>query len=643
MGIVLFSSSSWSIQNPPIGKKLNSPRTSESGICLSASTTEQQVHAVSALTHRLETIVSIHDGNRPPAAATSVKPIDVLIHGKPIQMSALSSDDKGLTETYRIKFEGGTMGYFKPTYAEIRDNDHLHEIAAYKLDELLGFDLIPPTVKREIVYNGERITGSLQLHREGQQAYAAGIRTRSDKLLFLDFLIGNCDRHFANFLVRGSKEIAIDNGFAFDSSYCKLIASKPIYQADKARLALLPENPPVDLVKKLSGIPDSVFKETLSDLNDKEFAEFMDRKRKVLGRYGLKVRTPAGNEHQMHANFSPEPEAIIRSDLGTIKKWIASGVNLEKRNNEGRSALNLAVSAGNTNAVKVLLNANVDRNLPDYEKRTPLNEASLKGIPIIVKLLLDAGAAKEAADRDGATPLFNASAEGHSEIAHLLIERGADVNKATVEGHTPLMGAASHGDLKLVESLLLKGAQLDAKSKFEEDDALHQAAMHGHPNVAQFLLTQGAAVDSTNEVKYTAFHWAAHKNHPEVVKLLHSFKGNINARSKAGLTPLAVATTLDNRETVEVLLRSGADINLPDIQGWTPLNRAAYFGHLETIKALIKGGAAFLANKDGITPYEHALLRGDKQILDVLDKADPKAKTTARRRLKATAPPSDLD
>jgi hypothetical protein len=106
-----------------------------------------------------------------------------------------------------VTYADGTQGVWKP------DDFLLHtanrETAAYDIDQYLGMDLVPITVKKS--FNG--VPGSVQLRitslKEGTGVW------RPDELGFLDYLIRNSDRHAGNYLREpDGKLVAIDNGLA---------------------------------------------------------------------------------------------------------------------------------------------------------------------------------------------------------------------------------------------------------------------------------------------------------------------------------------------------------------------------------------------------------------------------------------------
>lgn len=161
-------------------------------------------------------------------------------------------------------------------------------------------------------------------------------------------------------------------------------------------------------------------------------------------------------------------EAAFRGDVENLRRLLASGVNLETRDDEGQTALLNAVQGPNPEAVKVLMQAGADREARDGESATPLMWAVRSAFEehydralAVVNLLLDSGADVNAKTDSGATALIYAVTHGHSELAELLIKAGADVNVVTSAGWSALEYATEYcvRDGEVLEVLAAAGAR----------------------------------------------------------------------------------------------------------------------------------------------------------------------------------------
>lgn len=113
----------------------------------------------------------------------------------------------------RYSFGGETVGTYRDTYR--------HELAAYALDKLLGFRLVPPVVERKI--DGRK--GSLQIWVERTLPRFAPAVPPADSrraaeamhaMRLFDYLVYNTDRHPRNVVLDPTwRPVAIDHSLAF--------------------------------------------------------------------------------------------------------------------------------------------------------------------------------------------------------------------------------------------------------------------------------------------------------------------------------------------------------------------------------------------------------------------------------------------
>lgn len=133
----------------------------------------------------------------------------------------------GINASVFIQLKDDGAGIFKPARYEglyapqeemrakaKRGTYYLRERTAFLTDRALGFNLVPPTVIRKIDQN----VGSFQkfiadASLGGEIGWQDIPEEELMKLFLLDYILWSSDRHDGNFLVKGNKIYAIDNGF----------------------------------------------------------------------------------------------------------------------------------------------------------------------------------------------------------------------------------------------------------------------------------------------------------------------------------------------------------------------------------------------------------------------------------------------
>ena len=219
---------------------------------------------------------------------------------------------------------------------------------------------------------------------------------------------------------------------------------------------------------------------------------------------------------------TPIVRALLEAD--------SSVAHVRMVDNNGRSSIHYAASAGHDQCMELLLAAGTEVSAGRSTKQepfpvidangfAPLHEAAHAGHDRCVELLLAAGAYANAAARDGDTPLHRAAHAGHDRCVHVLLAAGADLNAAATNGGTPLHYAAYAGNDQCIRRLLLAGADVNAASQ-DGTTPLHRAAGEGNDECVEVLLAAGAEVNATATNGGTPLQKAAHKGCDRTVELL---------------------------------------------------------------------------------------------------------------------------
>ena len=102
-------------------------------------------------------------------------------------------------------------------------------------------------------------------------------------------------------------------------------------------------------------------------------------------------------------------------------KWlIDAGVDVNKQNSIGITALHMAAQEGHTHIVMDLIKAGADVNLATAHGRTPLHQAAWKGHDGIVVALITAGADINKVNKSGKTALGYAERHNHEKMREVV-------------------------------------------------------------------------------------------------------------------------------------------------------------------------------------------------------------------------------
>jgi ankyrin repeat protein len=164
-------------------------------------------------------------------------------------------------------------------------------------------------------------------------------------------------------------------------------------------------------------------------------------------------------------------------------------------------------------------------------------------------------------DGEGRTALLLATRQDQVEIARLLIEAGADVNAKDTIQDTPFLFAGAEGRDAILRLILATGkANLRDTNRYG-GVALIPAAHHGHPSTVRILLDTDIDIDHVNNLGWTAL----------IEAVILSDGGPVH------------------QEIVGLLVDAGADREIADRDGVTPLEHARRRGFKEMAERIAAG------------------------------------------------------
>ena len=350
---------------------------------------------------------------------------------------------------------------------------------------------------------------------------------------------------------------------------------------------------------------------------------------------------------------SPWIVAFQIGDIDLACSLLRCGANINTLDCRGEHPLHGAAMTGRADIVRLLLDHNVDADLPTLDHRTPLIMASSVGSSEVSRLLIQKGANVKSRTLDGRIPLNQASIHGHLGVVQLLIDSGADLDSPSIGGHTPLHSAARNGHLDTVKLLLQSGADFnirDDNGKTALDLALDggklevATSLSGHvadqmrlddlvkpstailqpgnkpPNTFQQLSNDAERTQPSDD-EQSPLNNASKTGRLDIVQSLLDQGADVNETSSVGSrrSPLHVASVWEKIEVAKLLIERGAQVNLRSRSGTIPLHLASMMGNLAITRLLLDHGADVNARtRQGWTALNIASGRGHFHIVQLL-------------------------
>lgn len=189
--------------------------------------------------------------------------------------------------------------------------------------------------------------------------------------------------------------------------------------------------------------------------------------------------------HRAVWNGSPKQLTQALKNLTKGDDPDPSRVNM--RDDNGRTALSIAVKVRRSELIEILLEYNANPNLVDLDTgMSPLMFAVSTSNIGAVEMLLSAGADVGHVDYQSVTPLMLACSLGDWDCSLVLLRAGANVDTVDLNGWTPLHHAAFGGNPDCCDLLIDEGADRKIKNN-QHRKALHIARSKGFGDVVAVL------------------------------------------------------------------------------------------------------------------------------------------------------------
>ncbi|QIH38260.1 ankyrin repeat domain-containing protein [Flavobacterium sp. Sr18] len=230
----------------------------------------------------------------------------------------------------------------------------------------------------------------------------------------------------------------------------------------------------------------------------------------------LKIKptaTSKSGETVLHSLASKANQSEI------ITYFLSKGVDANKANNEGNTALMAAASARDIAALELLLPIVKNNNVQNLKGESALTMAVKTGTPEALTVLLNTGADVKVLDKDGNNlgyyliQSYRPSGRGQEATAQdpfetkikLLQDKGLNLATPQKDGNTLYHFAVIKNDLALLKKIAALQIDINAKNK-DGLTALHKAAMISKDDgILKYLISMGAKKEITTDFDESAY------------------------------------------------------------------------------------------------------------------------------------------
>ncbi len=353
-------------------------------------------------------------------------------------------------------------------------------------------------------------------------------------------------------------------------------------------------------------------------------------------------------------------DAAWANDVARARRLIRQGADVDAKDETEQSAYLIATSEGHLDLLRLALRHGADVNDKDSWNGTGLIRAAERGHGLVVGELLRAGIDRDHVNRigyqaiheavwlgedtasyattvrvlaaggvqldmvspsAGLTPLQMARERGYAGLGRILsnvttAEKPADANAA-------LLRAARTGNADAVAVALRAGADIEARDDHQRT-ALLLASTYDHVAVAEVLVAMGADPDALDDRHDTPWLVTGVTGSVAMLEALLPANPDLTIENRyGGLSPIP-AGERGHVDYVRRVVQTDVDIDHVNDLGWTSMLEAIILGdgsepYQEIVRILLDAGAdRSIADREGVTPLQHAEQRGYDEIADLL-------------------------
>ena len=181
-------------------------------------------------------------------------------------------------------------------------------------------------------------------------------------------------------------------------------------------------------------------------------------------------------------------------DVDKIQKYINKGINLNKKDEKGRTILFTLVAKKRLEAIKLLLKNGADLTIEDNYRKTVLDEAVERSDGVMIRFLLDNGFSINHKNSAGRTIFQDVALFGNNKIFQIFMNYNADFTLKDSYGRTVLFDAVEGGNLTILKDIINNVNNLNILDE-NHQTVLFRAVLKEDPLIATELILHGINVN----------------------------------------------------------------------------------------------------------------------------------------------------
>ena len=267
--------------------------------------------------------------------------------------------------------------------------------------------------------------------------------------------------------------------------------------------------------------------------------------------------------------------SIVGGQFEVLDFILASGGDINRPTQSGRTALTTALSLGRWDLLTLVLSRGADVAKLTADGRTCLCVAATMGRLDLVEALIQYGASVNCGCRCFTPGRFDrfhcvldvAILKGHRDVVRLLLNYGSLLFRESDLFLPVIEALLDRGESELASRLVATGPNINCCFETNNVTPLCLAVQRGSFGVAQFLTTCGANIHQPGQ-DGPPLCYAVLKNSSTITDWLIRSGADVNAHSKTYGSAIHIAVEFGFVGLVDMLLRNGAEVYVDSPKGY---------------------------------------------------------------------------